>query len=149
MAQTTVNNDFRLVVMGGSAGSLEVILQAFRELSNARIATVLVIHRKESLNSALPEMLNMKSSFTVKEAEEKEQIMPAHVYVAPADYHLLLEPDGTLSLDYSEKVNFSRPSIDVTFECAASVYGKKVIGILLSGGNADGVAGLKAIKKVE
>ncbi|MBL7699175.1 MAG: chemotaxis protein CheB [Chitinophagaceae bacterium] len=147
MAKATVNGDFRVVAMGGSAGSLEVILQAFRELTNTRIATVLVIHRKESLHSALPEMLNTKSHVTVKEAEEKERIMPAHVYIAPADYHLLIEPDGTFSLDYSEKVNFSRPSIDVTFECAAAVFGKKVIGVLLSGGNADGVAGLKAIKK--
>lgn len=140
-------DQFPLVVIGGSAGSLEVILQVLADLTNTRLAIILVIHRKGSLHSGLPDLLNQKSSATVKEAEEKEQIEPGFVYVAPADYHLLIEQNRSMSLDYSEKVNFSRPSIDVTFECAAGVFGSKVTGILLSGGNADGVAGLKAIRK--
>lgn len=147
MEKTKVSDEFRLVVIGGSAGSLEVILAMLRELTNVGIALIIVIHRKGSTHSGLTDLLNLKSSVTVKEAEEKEEIRPGYVYIAPADYHVLIEPDQTISLDYSEKVNFSRPSIDVTFECAASVFGKNVIGILLSGGNSDGVSGLKAIKK--
>lgn len=147
MEKTQVNDDFRLVVIGGSAGSLEVILAMLRDLTNEKIAMIIVIHRKGSTHSGLPDLLNLKSPITVKEAEEKEPLRPGYVYIAPADYHVLIEPDRTLSLDYSEKVNFSRPSIDVTFECAASVFGTGVIGILLSGGNSDGVAGMKAIKK--
>lgn len=147
MAETKISDDFRLVVIGGSAGSLEVILAALRSLTNRAIAIIIVIHRKESLHSGLAEVLNLRTAVMVKEAEEKEPVLPGHVYIAPADYHLLIEPDRTLSLDYSEKVNYSRPSIDVTFECAAAAFGKNVIGIILSGGNSDGLAGLKAIKK--
>lgn len=137
----------RLVVIGGSAGSLEVLMKMLRDLTNDRISIVVVIHRKGSLHSVLTELLNFKTPVVVKEAEEKEPVLPGHLYIAPADYHLLIESDRSLSLDYSEKVNFSRPSIDVTFECAAQVYGAGTIGLLLSGGNADGVAGLKAIKR--
>lgn len=137
----------KLVVIGGSAGSLEVLIKMLQEVGDVRIPIIVVIHRKGTLHSALAELLNFKTPIVVKEAEEKEPIVAGHLYLAPADYHLLIEKDGTLSLDYSEKVNFSRPSIDVTFECAAQVYGAAVIGILLSGGNSDGVEGLKAIKR--
>lgn len=147
MEEVKVNDRFPLVVVGGSAGSLEVIISMLQNLTNSHLAIILIIHRKGSLHSALPELLNLKSSVTVKEAEEKEPIRQGFIYIAPADYHLLIEPNRTMSLDYSEKVNFSRPSIDVTFECAAGIFGSKVTGILLSGGNADGVAGLKAIRK--
>lgn len=147
MEEANVTDEFTLVTIGGSAGSLEVILSVLRDLTNDRLAIILIIHRKGSLHSGLPDLLNLKSSVHVKEAEEKETIRPGYVYIAPTDYHLLIEPDRTMSLDYSEKVNFSRPSIDVTFECAASVFGRNVVGILLSGGNADGVVGLKAIRK--
>lgn len=147
MEEIDVSGQFPIVVIGGSAGSLEVILRMLEDLTNDRLAIILVIHRKGSLHSDLPELLNLKSAMIVKEAEEKEFIQPGYLYVAPADYHLLIEQNGTLSLDYSEKVNFSRPSIDVTFQCAAGVFGTKVIGILLSGASADGADGLKAIRK--
>jgi len=140
-------NDFRVVMIGGSAGSLEIIIKLLSELVNNRLAIVLIIHRKGSIHSSLADLLNLKTPMVVKEAEEKEFIQPAHVLIAPADYHLLIERNGSITLDYSEKVNFSRPSIDVSFECAADVFGNRVIGILLSGGNADGVDGLKSIKK--
>lgn len=147
MEEIKVNVQFPVVVIGGSAGSLEVILRMLQDLTNNRLAIILVIHRKGSLHSDLPELLSLKSAMIVKEAEEKEPIRAGYFYVAPADYHLLIEKNGTMSLDYSEKVNFSRPSIDVTFECAAGVFGQKVTGILLSGANADGAEGLKAIRR--
>ena len=147
MEKAQVKNEFRVVMIGGSAGSLEVVIHMLQGLINVNLAIVLIIHRKGSIYSNLAELLNLKTSFVVKEAEEKEFILPGNFYIAPADYHLLIESDGSISLDFSEKINFSRPSIDVSFECAATVFGNRVIGILLSGGNADGVQGLKSIKK--
>jgi two-component system, chemotaxis family, protein-glutamate methylesterase/glutaminase len=147
MEKAKLNTGFRVVMIGGSAGSLEVVLRMLQDLRNNNLAIVLIIHRKGSIHSNLADLLNLKTSFVVKEAEEKEFILPGNVYIAPADYHLLIETNGSMSLDYSEKINFSRPSIDVSFDCAASVFGSRVIGILLSGGNADGVAGLKSIKR--
>ena len=147
MEKAQVKNEFRVVMIGGSAGSLEVVIHMLQELINVNLAIVLIIHRKGSIYSNLAELLNLKTSFVVKEAEEKEFILPGNFYIAPADYHFLIESDGSISLDFSEKINFSRPSIDVSFECAATVFGNRVIGVLLSGGNADGVQGLKSIKK--
>jgi two-component system chemotaxis response regulator CheB len=83
----------------------------------------------------------------VREVEEKENILPSCVYLAPADYHVLIENDETFTLDYSEKLNFSRPSIDVSFISAAMVYHEKLTGILLSGANEDGAEGLKEIRE--
>jgi two-component system, chemotaxis family, protein-glutamate methylesterase/glutaminase len=147
MEKAKLKDNFRVVMVGGSAGSLEVITRMLAGLLNTRLAIVLIIHRKGSIHSSLAEVLNLKTAVIVKEAEEKEVIAPGHVYIAPADYHLLIERDGSFSLDYSEKINFSRPSIDVSFECAAGVFGSRAVGILLSGGNSDGVAGLKSIKR--
>ena len=147
MEKDSLKGKYTIAVIGGSAGSLEVIISMLQDLRNMNMALIIVIHRKGTLHSTLAELLNLRSMVKVKEAEEKEEVRAGHVYIAPADYHLLIEKNGTLSLDYSEKVNFSRPSIDVTFECAAQVYGDKVVGVLLSGGNADGVEGMKKIKK--
>lgn len=147
MEKDRIKGKYNVVVIGGSAGSLEVLISMLEGLRNMNLALIVVIHRKGTLHSTLAELLNLRSVVMVKEAEEKEDVRAGYVYIAPADYHLLIEKNGTLSLDYSEKVNFSRPSIDVTFECAAQVYGDKAVGILLSGGNADGVEGMKKIKK--
>jgi two-component system chemotaxis response regulator CheB len=147
MEKDRLESNYKLVVIGGSAGSIEVILKVLHDLTNQKPAIIIVIHRKGSLYSQLADLLNLKTPMQVKEAEEKEPILPGHVYIAPPDYHLLIEKSHTISLDYSEKINFSRPSIDVTFECAANVFGKNAIGILLSGGNSDGVFGLKSIKQ--
>ncbi len=97
--------------------------------------------------SPLVELLANRTSWPVKEAEEKEQARAGTIYVAPADYHLLLERDETFSLDYSEKVHHSRPSINSTFESAAECYGASLICLLLSGSNADGTEGLQAVKR--
>ena len=83
----------------------------------------------------------------VKEAEEKEPVQPGYVYFAPANYHLLIEDDRSFALSIDEKVNYTRPSIDVLFESAADVYGSSLIGIILSGANNDGVAGMLRIKR--
>lgn len=90
----------------------------------------------------MEELLNSKSNIQVKLSEDKEMIRKGCAYFAPPDYHLLLEPEGCFSLDSSEPVLYSRPSIDVTFKSVADVYKEKVIGMLLSGANEDGADGL-------
>jgi len=106
---------------------------------------VVVVHRGKSGDSILADLLSSQTKLVVKEVEDKELILPGTIYIAPPDYHLLLENEYTFSLDASEKVHYSRPSIDVTFESAALVYGPALVGVLLSGANADGAVGLKNI----
>lgn len=147
MAENKLMPGIQLIVIGGSAGSLEVVLKLVPALpARLSAAIVIVTHRKASSEDILVELLQAKSGWPVKEAEEKEPIRPNTIYIAPSDYHLLLEKDHTFSLDVSEKVNYSRPSIDATFESAAEVYGPALLAILLSGANADGVEGMKRVK---
>lgn len=134
----------RTLVIGGSAGSLDVLLKLLPLLNPAcQLAIIIVLHRKSDNDTLLSSVLAARSVLPVKEAEEKDQLTPGMVYVAPADYHLLIEPDGTLTLDYSEKVHYSRPSIDVTFMSAADVLGSRLACFLLSGANTDGTEGLQ------
>lgn len=136
------------LVIGGSAGSLDVLLKVLPEVNkNLDFAIIIVIHRKQGTDSLLTDLLSHRTSLQVREADEKERILNGYVYIAPSDYHLLIEKDLTFSLDYSEKINYSRPSIDVTFQSAADVYGENLVCLLLSGSNADGVNGLIAAKK--
>jgi two-component system chemotaxis response regulator CheB len=135
------------LVIGGSAGSLDVLLRVLPHLSpDLSFPIIIVVHRKHGADSLLPELLSGKTKLTVKEVDEKEKIRAGVIYIAPSDYHLLIEKDHTFSLDYSEKVNYSRPSIDVTFQAAAEIYKQNVVCMLLSGSNADGVNGLKSVK---
>lgn len=146
MAQGLINNRYELLVIGGSAGSLDVLIKLLPALrADLDLAIVIVLHRNYS-ESLLSEVLSDRMDRPVADAEEKDPLTPGSVYLAPADYHLLIEKERTFSLDYSEKVNFSRPSIDVTFETAADVYGAACVGLLLSGANADGADGLATIK---
>src|ERR1700733_14544058 len=138
----------KLIIIGGSAGSLGGILKGVPSLNESRsVPVIIVMHRKNEQKSLLTLLLSDKTNLKVKEAEEKESILPGCIYIAPADYHLLIEHDLTFSLDDSEKVNYCRPSIDVTFESAAYTYKNGLVCILLSGANADGVKGLKKVKK--
>lgn len=136
-----------LVVIGGSAGSIDVLLSMLPALKPGfNGVVVLVLHRKRYDDAVLASLFTEKAKYPVKEAEEKEPLKPGAVYLAPADYHLLFEKDRSFSLDYSEKVHYCRPSIDVSFESAADVFGSRMAALLLSGANADGVEGLKAVK---
>ena len=134
----------KLIVIGGSAGSLQVIFKFFKNLkADFPVSFLLVLHRNNNFDSSLEELLSFKTTMPVKEVEEKEHIQDGVIYVCPADYHVLIEEDYTLSLDYSEKVNFSRPSIDVVFTSAADIYKDELLCILLSGANADGAEGIR------
>ena len=147
MAQNAIGT-YRDVVLGGSAGSLEVILGLVEKLPEYLDAVIMiVIHRKNDKDSILQDLIANRTSIPVREVEDKDPIQFNTIYLAPPDYHLLIENKSLFSLDSSEKVHYSRPSIDVTFESVAEVFGKSVIGVLLSGANADGAAGLAQIKK--
>lgn len=137
----------RALIIGGSAGSLDVLLKVLPQVNpDIRFPIIIVVHRKHGADSLLPVLLSTRTKLIVKEVDEKEKILAGTVYIAPSDYHLLIEQDQTFSLDYSEKINYSRPAIDATFQTAAEVYGTKLACLLLSGSNADGVNGLKSVK---
>lgn len=141
-------NTTELIVIGGSAGSLQVIMEMIKNLDgNMNFPIMLVVHRKAYSTSILPTLLQQFTSLKVIEVDDKTEIQKNAVYIVPADYHLLFENKNTVSLDSSEKINYSRPSIDVTFKSAAETFGGNLIGVLLSGANADGVEGLKYIKR--
>ncbi|GAB3269270.1 chemotaxis protein CheB [Larkinella harenae] len=148
MAQSELRDRCKAVVIGGSAGSIEVLLRLLPALPSALSFTVIIVlHRKSSTDSSLADLLSLKTAAPIKEVEDKDPVIRGAMYLAPADYHLLIEKEEVFSLDNSEKVNYSRPSLDVTFESAADVYGSSLVGILLSGANSDGTAGLNAVKK--
>ncbi|REC50195.1 chemotaxis protein CheB [Chryseobacterium pennipullorum] len=137
-----------LIIIGGSAGSLQVIIEMIKKLEETvQIPILLVVHRKAQSGNILQTLLQQFTEIPVIEIEDKAEVRNRTIYIAPADYHLLFENKKNMSLDSSEKMNYSRPSIDVTFRSAAEIYGENMIGILLSGANADGVEGLAYIKK--
>ena len=138
----------RLLVIGGSAGSLQVVLSILKQIGlGFPLPVLIVLHRNSIFESSLEDLLYARTHLIIKEVEEKEMLLPGRVYVCPPDYHVLVEQDRTTSLDYSERVNFSRPSIDVTFRSAADVYGPGLIAVLLSGGNADGAEGMEYVQQ--
>jgi len=146
MAENAVSK--QCVVIGGSAGGLPGIMYVLGQLRpDFPAPIVIVLHRSNDRDSTLTALLSHRTTLIVKEAEDKEIIEPGTIYIAPADYHLLIEKNYSFSLDHSEKVQFSRPSIDVTIQSAAEAYGSGLIAILLSGANADGTAGLKDVRR--
>jgi len=148
MEKDAVSLKCKVAVIGGSAGSLDVLMQVLPELPVIHtFALVIVLHRKSAEDSTLEELIAIKTATTVMETEDKVPLKPGYIYVAPSDYHLLFEKNDIISLDASEKINYSRPSIDVAFESAAEAYGRAAVAILLSGANADGTNGLMAIQK--
>jgi len=147
MAEDAINK-YKIMAIGGSAGSLDGVLKIVTALpANTDLSVIIIVHRKNDSESILTDLISTRTNLKVKEIEDKEAITPATVYIAPADYHLLIEDERSFSLDSSEKIHYSRPSIDVSFESVAEVFGKTAIGILLSGANADGAEGLYQIKQ--
>ena len=136
------------IVIGASAGGIKAIRTILSTLpADFPMAVIIVLHVQATQGKFLTRYLDSLYEIKVKEADEKEEIMPGIVYIAPANYHLLIEEDRTFSLSVDEYVNYARPSIDVLFETAADVYKKKLIGIVLTGGNSDGSLGLKRIEE--
>ncbi|MDI9340801.1 MAG: chemotaxis protein CheB [Sediminibacterium sp.] len=133
---------FKVIVIGGSAGSFQVVTRILAALpANFNIPVVLCLHRLKHIRSGFEEVLNKKSTLKVIEPEDKTKLQKGYVYLAPANYHLYAEINGTLSLSTEESVSFSRPSIDLTFDTFSYVYKNKMLGIILSGANRDGLNG--------
>lgn len=138
----------KLLIMGGSAGSLQVLIKILPQIQlPIPFAIVIVVHRKNTYDTILEDLIAFKTLIPLQYVEDKLTIEPGVIYVAPSDYHLLFEDKNTIALDASEKVNYSRPSIDVSFESAAYMFKQELVSILLSGANADGTIGLKTIQK--
>lgn len=135
------------IVIGGSAGAIEALDGLLPALPRGFPAAVFVVlHLPREGRSMLAEMFSPKCALLVEEAQDKEPIRPGMIYFAPPDYHLLIDEGPSLALSVDDPVNLSRPSIDVLFESAADVYGRRLMGIILSGGSADGAAGLAAVR---
>ena len=137
------------IVIGGSAGSLQVVLKIISFIADDfSVPILLVLHRNMQSDATLEVLLSAKTNLIVKEVEEKEIISPGHLYFCPSNYHVLVEEDRSFSLDDSERVHYSRPSIDVVFNSAANVFGEKLLCILLSGANSDGAEGIHYAKNL-
>lgn len=140
---------YKAVIIGGSAGSFQVITRILNSLPpNFPLPLLLSLHRLKHVRSGFVEALSIKSAIPVVEPFDKDQIKPGKAYLAPANYHMFIELGNRIALSTEGPVNHSRPSIDLSFITAAQVYREKLIGIILSGANKDGAYGLKKIKEL-
>lgn len=140
---------YKAIVIGTSAGGMEALKTILSHIKNDfKLPIIIVQHVSPYSPNYLPEFLKKFTALKVKEADEKEKIKGGYIYIAPSNYHTLIELDETLSFTVEPRVSYARPSIDVLFESAAYCYGKKLIGIVLTGGNHDGTNGLKLIKEL-
>lgn len=138
---------YEAVVIGASAGGLSALQEMLSLLpADFSLPILIVQHRLPAQNDLISFTLNESCLLNVKEADQHEPILAGHAYLAPSNYHLLVEPDKSVSLSIDEKVSYSRPSIDVLFETAADVYRSGLIGIVLTGANRDGTVGMQKIK---
>ena len=138
---------YEAIVIGVSSGGMNALKIISSTLpAHFNLPIIIVQHLSAHSDSHWIKLLNEKSHLNVKEADEKEKIEKGNIYIAPPNYHLLIEKDKTFSLTIDERVNFARPSIDVLFESAAEAYKNKLIGIVLTGSNSDGTKGIKRIK---
>lgn len=141
-------DDVEVIAVGGSAGALDVLLAMLAALPAAfAIPIVIVLHLPPAQPSLVPGLLARAARRPVHEIVDKQPLERGAVYVAPPNYHALLERGGTLALSVDEPVRCSRPSIDVLFESAAEAYGPALAGVVLSGGNDDGAEGLWQISQ--
>ena len=139
---------YEAIVIGVSSGGMKALKFLSSSLPiHFGIPIIIVQHLSAQSDSHWIHLLNEKSQLNVKEADEKEKITKGYIYIAPPNYHLMIEKDQTFSLTIDERVNFARPSIDVLFESAAEVFKNKLIGIVLTGSNSDGTNGIIRIKK--
>lgn len=147
MARFNLDNKYKAIVIGGSAGSFQGITQILSSIpADFSLPIILCLHRLKHVRNGFVEALSIKSIKPVVEPYDKENIKKGKVYLAPANYHLSIELGNSIALSTEEMFNNSRPSIDITLETAAYNYRDKLIGILLSGANKDGALGMKRIK---
>jgi two-component system, chemotaxis family, protein-glutamate methylesterase/glutaminase len=135
-----------VVVIGTSLGGLEALSVLLKALPrDFPVPIAIVQHRARVEDSGFERLLASQSALPVVEANDKDSLEPGRVYVAPADYHLLLER-SSLALSTAAPASYARPSIDVLFESAADAHGASVVGLILTGSNHDGALGCQRIK---
>ena len=138
---------YDLIVIGCSLGGMRALQSIFKAFPDDFVTPIAVAqHRHKQSNEELPAFLKRATKYCVVDVEDKQQIEPRCVYLAPADYHLLVER-GRFSLSTEAAVAYSRPSIDVLFESAADAYRQRLIGVILTGANNDGARGVQRIKQ--
>ena len=141
-----MRSEFEIVVVGTSIGGLNALQTLLSGLPDGfPVPVVIAQHRGKNSESGLCDFLGRSSRIPISEPEDKEAIFPGRAYLAPRDYHLLVE-DGSFALSIDPPVSFARPSIDMLFESAANEYRERAIGVVLTGANRDGAHGLAAIK---
>ena len=146
MNKYNLNNSFKAVVIGGSAGSFQGMVKILSQLPKGfPLPIIMCLHRLKHVRNGFVEALSIKSVVQVTEPHDKENIKKGGVYLAPANYHMSVELGHYFALSTEEMVNNSRPAIDITLSTCGVVYKEKLIGILLSGANRDGAQGMKAI----
>lgn len=139
---------YKAIVIGGSAGSFQVLTKIMSSLpATFTLPILLSMHRLKHVRSGFLEALAIKSNIPIIEPVDKEQIKPGKAYLAPANYHMYIELGNRIALSTEEPVNHSRPSIDLSFITASQAFKDKLIGIILSGANSDGAAGLQKVKE--
>jgi two-component system, chemotaxis family, protein-glutamate methylesterase/glutaminase len=139
---------FKVLVIGGSAGSFSVITDILEGLpKNLNVAVILCLHRLKDIRHGFVEALETTSKKQISEPHDKETLKTGCIYLAPSNYHLGCELNSKFALSTEEQINFSRPSIDLTFESFSYTFKEKMIGIILSGANKDGAKGIAIAKK--
>ena len=145
---TNAETRYKAIVIGGSAGSTAVISEILSQLPRDFPLPIFVVqHLHESDDGSFAEHLAQTCQLAVVAPCDKQPIEQGHVYVAPSNYHMLLEKDGTVALSIDERVHWSRPSIDALFESAAHAWREGLIAVILSGASVDGAEGMKAVKE--
>lgn len=138
--------NYKAVIIGGSAGSFQVVTKILNSLPESfPLPVILCLHRLKHVRSGFVEALSLKSNIPIEEPYDKDQLKSGIAYLAPANYHLFIELMNRVALSTDDPVNHSRPSIDLSFITAANAYREKLIGIILSGANKDGAYGLKKV----
>jgi two-component system chemotaxis response regulator CheB len=146
MSARAITQPVDAIVVGTSSGGIEALAILLPALPAAlRVPIFIVLHLPRERPSLLVDIFAPQCALPVREAEDKEPVAPGTVYFAAPDYHLLVDKGPTLSLSADDLVHYSRPSIDVLFESAADVYENRLMGIILTGANADGSDGLAAV----
>ncbi len=136
-----------LLLLGGSAGSFKHIYNSVKIFpANLNKTVIIIIHRKKNFFSEIEKLFAESSRMLMREVSDKDKLNNNTIYIAPANYHTLIEKDKSFSLDVSDAVWYSKPSIDVTFESVSEVYKERCTAVLFSGANADGAEGLLKLR---
>ncbi len=140
---------YKGIIIGGSAGSFQIITKILSSLpTNFKYPVFLCLHRLKHVRSGFIEALEIKSKLPIVEPEDKTIIKKGVVYLAPSNYHMYIDYTQRFSLSTEPAVNYSRPSIDLSFFSASASYREKLVGIILSGANKDGAKGIESVKKL-